>query len=265
MKKIFLALLVPQLLWANSHQRSEDIQKWVDVNPEKGYILSVDLHYEKMCSKIWTKQLKEFKKMNPHIKDPNMILVHQKIKVQDCRMEIKEVEPEVAQEIIKKEEPQKPKPKWFIGAFGGGALIGGKSGDTSKSGYNLGIKIGQKIPMKNKQLSLAVGYMFNEIETRDRNNSLGAYEVRTEMLTAEASLLSKISEKVELGPRLLMLAGKDVSFTEEQDGRQFGLYLGAESLYKLSDKWDIELNLQQKIDDLSRINMLGNIGLRLSF
>ena len=100
MKKIFLALLVPQLLWANSHSRSDEIQKWVDVNPEKGYILSVDLHHEKMCSKIWTKQLREFKKMNPHIKDPNMILVHQKIKVQDCRVEIKEV-PQVALEEIK--------------------------------------------------------------------------------------------------------------------------------------------------------------------
>jgi len=71
MKKLLLLTLVPQLLWVQS--RSPEIKRWVEVIPERGYVLSIDLHNEKMCSNIWSKQIKEFSKMNPHIKNPDLI------------------------------------------------------------------------------------------------------------------------------------------------------------------------------------------------
>ena len=143
MKKILVSLLLTNLAWANSH--SEEIQKWVDVKPQKGYILSVDLHNEKMCSKIWTKQIAAFKKMNPHIKNPDLILINQDIKVQDCRVEVQEV---ALKEIESKvAEQPKEKHKWFVGVFGGVSMLGGTNKDTAKNGYSFGMKVGTERKM----------------------------------------------------------------------------------------------------------------------
>lgn len=258
MKSLLLALIIPQLALAG--QRSDQIQSWVEIKAPKGYILSVDLHHEKMCSKIWTKQIKEFKKQNPHIKDPNVILVNQTIKVQDCRVQVQEV----SQKVLEESKPVAiEKPQWFVGVFGGVSVLGSRSDDSAKTGHNLGVKIGQKIKLDDKKLSIAAGYLYNQSKTKD--NSAFEYEVTTDMLLLEASLLSTISKKLELGPKLMMVAGKDVSFTEQQESRALGLYVGAEALYKVSEKVDLEFNLQQRLDDLSRVNALGNVGLRLSF
>lgn len=165
---------------------------------------------------------------------------------------------------MKQATPASPRPKWFIGVFGGGSLVSGKDGDTAKSGYNLGAKIGVKIPEKSAQLRIAAGYLYNDIKTQDDNNALGVYEVKTDMLTLEAAVLSSFG-KVELGPVLMMVAGKDISLKEQQKDQGVGLYGGVEGLYKLSPKWDLELNLQQRLDDLSRANVLGNLGVRFSF
>lgn len=74
-----------------------------------------------------------------------------------------------------------------------------------------------------------------------------------------------MSEKMKLGPKALILAGKDVSFKESNSNQALSAYIGADGLYKLSRNIDLEMNLQQRLDDLSRINILGNIGLRVSF
>lgn len=261
MKKLFILCLAPSLLWAN--ERGVDIQKWVEVTPPKGYVLSLDLHHEKMCANIWSKQIKEFSKMNPHIKNPDLILVNQKIQVQDCRIEEKEVQ---AVAEIKEEKPSKSKDdSWFIGAYAGASLLGAKSGDTAKSGYTMGVKVGRSIELKNKTLSLAGGYLYNQMETRDRDNNLGAYEITTKALTAEAALHYAMSEKLKLGPKALILAGKDVSFSESQASQNVSAYLGADGLYNLSRNLDLEMNIQQRVDDWSRVNILGNLGLRVSF
>lgn len=260
MKKILLAFLIPNFVWAGQH--SSEIQKWTEFTPQKGYILSVDLHQEKMCSKIWTKQLSEFKRRNPHIKDPNMILVNQTILVQDCRVQIQEVSAPVLEQT---KQVVNEKPKWFMGVFTGMSGVGSKSDDTSKSGYNLGVKVGQKFSVDNKKASLALGYLYNKVKTRDDNDSLGVYEVATDMLTLEGSLLYKMNQKFELGPKLMLVAGKDISLMEKEENRALGAYVGAEGLYQLSEKLDLELTLQQRLDDLSRVNAMGNIGLRLSF
>lgn len=262
MKKILIALaMVPNLVFAQAARHSE-IQSWVEVVAQKGYILSVDLHYEKMCSKIWTQQLKDFKKMNPHIKDPNLILVNQKIKVQDCRVVVKEVEAPVMIEA-KKEEIKKP--EWFISAFAGASSLGGKDNDTAKTGYNFGVKAGRHFDVKNKKLAVAIGYLQNNSKTNDGNNSLGVYEVRTDMITLDASLLSSLSDKWQLGPKALAVFSKDVSLKDNQNGEAAGLYVGGEALYKIKDKLKLSLDIQQRLDDLSRLNLMGNVGLKFDF
>lgn len=264
MKKILIALsLIPSLIFAQT--RHEEIQSWVEVTPKKGYILSVDLHYEKMCSKIWTKQLKEFKKMNPHIPNPNLILVNQKIKVQDCRVVVKEATKPELEEVKKTPEVIHQKLQWFVGVFGGASTIGEKSDDTAKNGISFGAKVGTKTKLGDKDLTLALGYLQNNSKTNDDNNSLGVYEVKTELITIETALLSSFSEKFQLGPKIMLVGGRDTSMTEKQDGHTLGAYIGADALYSLKKDLKLEMNLQHRLDDLSRVHLLGNIGLRFDF
>jgi hypothetical protein len=261
MKKILVLLLSTNLVWASSH--IEEIQKWVDVKPEKGYILSVDLNKEKMCSKIWTKQIAAFKKMNPHIKNPDMILINQDIKVQDCKVEVQEV---ILEEIVvKAAEQPKEKHTWFVGVFGGASMLGGTKKDTAKNGYSFGVKVGTERKMGDMALNIAAGFLQNKSRTKDSDNSLGEYEVTSRLFTLEGSLMSSISEKWQLGPKAMIVASKDVSFKEVRENRALGAYLGADALYALSKDLKLDINIQQRIDDLSRFHLLGNIGLRLDF
>lgn len=65
--------------------RSSDIVEWNDMFTKKGFILSVNLVKEQYCSKIWTKQIYEFLKMNKNIKNVNEIKKNIKIKIQKCK------------------------------------------------------------------------------------------------------------------------------------------------------------------------------------
>lgn len=60
-------ILITTLLAQNSMAiaQSSDIQSWEEKIIPKGYILSLDLQKNMECGKIWSKQIKEFKKMNP--------------------------------------------------------------------------------------------------------------------------------------------------------------------------------------------------------
>jgi hypothetical protein len=77
--------------------------------------------------------------------------------------------------------------------------------------------------------------------------------------------MSAVSEKWQLGPKAMIVASEDVSFKEVQEKRALGAYLGADALYALSKDLKLEFNIQQRVDNLSRVHLLGNIGLRLDF
>jgi hypothetical protein len=65
----------------------DNIVEWKKYKVEKGYILSKDLVYQKSCNLIWTKQIGEFQKKNPKIKNPNVLIPNKEIWVQKCKNE----------------------------------------------------------------------------------------------------------------------------------------------------------------------------------
>lgn len=264
MNKI-LSILTTVLLSTNSaFAKSSEIMEWKDVIPQKGYILSVDLAKDKECSQIWTKQIKEFLKMNPHIKNADLILVNQKIKVQSCKMKIEQSQ---AHDMEKHYEsiPKPELPSWFIGAFIGMNHLAEKNGDTSKKGKSMGLKLGKIKEINNKLLSISLGALANSSQTIDDNDPLGVYEIKSVFATLETSLHFAISDRVYLGPQIMLMGGRDVSLSDKDKGHNVGAYIGASSLVDLSKYVRLELNLQQRLDEMSRLNLLGNIGLRLDF
>lgn len=79
----------------DSVQRLENIEGWENLTVEKGFVLSNELYYKRLCSKVWKKQIPEFHQKNPHIKDVNKFWPGDKITIQICK------------EIEKKEEKKK--------------------------------------------------------------------------------------------------------------------------------------------------------------
>ena len=93
-------LIICPSVWAKEETvRSENIFSWEEIVAPKGYILSNDLYYQRLCSKVWSKQVPAFQKKNPHVQDPDVIIPGEKITVQICHevntappLEIKKVE-----------------------------------------------------------------------------------------------------------------------------------------------------------------------------
>lgn len=266
--KNFLMILamVPSLVM--SVERSSDISEWSEIKVEKGYILSIDLHKNKSCSKIWTKQISEFKKMNPHIKNPNMIIVDQKIKVQNCKVLVKEVSKKIVEEIkgavISKKVSELKELNYFAGIFVGGSVLSGMSNDTAKSGHNIGIKFGRNIKHKGNTASLGLGYLRNVSTTSDENNTLGVYKLTSHLFTLEGSYLFN-QGVISIGPMITGILSPDVSLNESPQVQHFAVYAGVNSVFNISNKYQLEMNVQQRVDKLDRTNILGNVGIRINF
>lgn len=107
----------------NPVKRNENVIGWEPIVVEKGFILSNDLYYKRLCSKVWNKQIPEFHKRNPHIKNVNKFWPGDKITIQICKdLEKKQekkkyrkvkkiVEVEVDEEVEYCEAPKKEEPK----------------------------------------------------------------------------------------------------------------------------------------------------------
>lgn len=65
-------------------KRNLTIKEWEKITVQKGFILSNDLYYKRLCSKIWTTQIPEFKKKNPQVKDVNKFWPGDQITIQIC-------------------------------------------------------------------------------------------------------------------------------------------------------------------------------------
>lgn len=81
----------------------------------------------------------------------------------------------------------------------------------------------------------------------------------------ESSLLFQASEKIKIGPKALGLIGDDVNFSEGSSNQSVGLFLGGELTYKLNSDYKLDLDIQQRIDNLNRTNILSNFGLKINF
>ena len=89
--------------------------------------------------------------------------------------------------------------------------------------------------------------------------------METDFINIEAHLNKNLSEKARVGFLLNLVGSEDVSLKENKESQKLGVYVGVESLYKLAPRLDLETNLQQRLDDLSRLNMMVNLGLRFNF
>lgn len=271
---LIMLALVPGMVSAS--ERSSDITAIKEVIPEKGYMLSVDLFESKKCSKIWTKQIDEFKKNNPEVKDPDFILVHKKIKVQTCRrvkfkkhnkrkiyaLDAQTLEAQTL--IYEQKEVVQDRPSWYFGVYGGASFLGGAIDDTPKNGFNIGFKFGKNFFIKDNTVSLSVGYLRNYAETVGNSNPLGDYQTQRVIYLLDLTSVQKLSSNFRLGPTVTLAVGKDVSLKEREINKPVGAYFGLVSLLDLTKSTQLELNVEQKIDDVSRLSLLTNLGVRFN-
>lgn len=268
MKKTFFALLMAFPLILNAEpdsKRSENIHSWKEITPHKGYILSLDLQNNQHCDKIWSKQMKEFLKKNPHVKDPDKLSTNKTIWVQSCKEELNEITTSPAFIAASPEKKKEILSNWFVGIYTGYQAVGSTDTDTDKTGFNLGIKLGYAFVQDDTTVSLAFGYMFSQMETNNLNNALGAYRVRTNILTVEGDYLFHIGNKVKLGPSLMLMSSEDVSWKDVEKDSLFALFGGVNFLYSFSKKLQLEIKLLHRVSDLERLDFMSNMGMRYNF
>lgn len=231
--------------------------KWESLEVNKGYILSLDLE-EKECVNIWSKRIPEFKKQNPHIKDPDLLSIGKIISVQNCKPS-----PVLTSSPIL-EDYQIFFP--YVSVYTGASFLSETSADTKKLGYNMGVKLGYDLKLFGDYLrvGLAAGYLQVNSKTVGESTK-GIYEVKSHLYNIEAHVNREVSDKSHVGGLVNLVMGEDVSLKESTDGPKVGAYVGVENLYKLSKKLEMETNLQHRLDDLSRFNFLFNLGLKYNF
>lgn len=255
---VILILVFPNLLLAHPKDAPLSIQKIKEITVTKGYILSMDLWKNKNCENIWFNQIEEFKKNNPHIKDPDRLLVNQKIKVQECI----ENEDQTSLPFSQDKELKNPHSNWFAGVYIGESRIDETPDDSAKNGYNLGLKIGYDWDLDTSRVNVALGYLINWEQTADQNNKLGVYQIITRMLTLESSYQKMITSNWSIGPMVTAVFGDEVGMKDSRDSQKVGAYGGLETLIHFNNKYNLEINLQQRLDNLKKTHLLGNIGLR---
>lgn len=86
-KLIIVSGLISTSLFADSpiDTRTDKIFSWNEIIVEKQATVSEELYYNQNCNKIWTKQMYEFMKRNPNLKDPDKLTPKQTIIVQSCK------------------------------------------------------------------------------------------------------------------------------------------------------------------------------------
>lgn len=229
-----------------AQERSDKIIGWKEISAQAGYILSNDLHYNKKCSKIWTKQIREFKKQNPHIKDPNIIEINQKIKVQECQLPKEIIEVKKVEEIkVTQELPIKKEKKYFINTFYGMSLVDRIFPDEiGNGGYNIGFKIGRI----NNGFFYSIGHLLNRNNVNEKNQyllNLGVFEDYEKF---------HLETKIELG------YGDDFTLIDKKRKMNYSLYLSP--FWKMTKDLYLGLDLGHGLD---RFNIFLNVGLRIKF
>lgn len=157
------------------------------------------------------------------------------------------------------------KSQFFLGFFGGASFLGERVDDTAKSGYNLGIKFGRNFYFGEKTLCLSLGYLQNSERTIDMGNKLGSYSVESSFFIIDFSLMNRFSSSFNLGIVGTLLADQDTSLREKNVNQLFGPYVGVGSIIELNKLFQLEINAEQRVDELSRLNLFTNLGVRFIF
>lgn len=153
----------------------------------------------------------------------------------------------------------------FISLGVGANFLGETDSDTGKNGNSISIKIGKEMIATDKKLKLSLGYMFNSSETKDSNNSKGVYQINSNFLEVEGSYLKRFSDKIALGPKIELIGGDDVNLSDGSTNDSVGLLLGGEVEYSLSKKYDLTLDIKQRVDKTNRVNMFINFSLKINW
>lgn len=248
--------------------KQPDITGWDDVKAKKGDIVSIQIQ-KNDCSQIWSKQIKEFKKKNPHIKDPNKIKIGEKLSIQSCKkVSQKNEEPVSIQKSHNDSEYESDSIHLnrFIAIYGGINSLNEDSGDSGKKGSQIGIKLGYELLLiDDKVISAAIGYSQHHMESNDSHGKSPEFAIDNKLINLELHYQKYLSRSWRLGGLLNLVSGKDVSFREKNSSQNVGLFGGVEALYSINKKWDIDVNIQQRIDELSRQHLMSNLGLKYNF
>lgn len=246
-----------------SYAKQAEIVEWNNVDVKKGYILSLDIQKNE-CDKIWSKQIKEFKKQNKHIKNPDLIRIGKKIKVQSC---IKKNQPEKQlSQNENKESSDVVKLSQYVSVFGGlSSLAEDSMSDSGKKGYLIGVKLGYEIVISGDHgIAIDLGITKHRMESDDNNNR-PEYRVDNNIINLGLHYNKFISSKMRLGGIINLATGQNISFRENGNDQYLGLFGGIEALYEINKKWDFEANIQQRIDELSRQHIISNIGIKYNY
>lgn len=245
-------------------KRYQEIQDWKTVKTKQGYILSNDLYYVQKCSPTWDIHVKEFKKENPHIKNPNVLSIGQIIKVQTCfKEEVVEVVKEEVKEVVQApKEEKKSNIIMIVSAEHNKAAASG--GKFESEGLGLKVEAVKYLKLQEDRLvKLSAGVLLNE--TKLNNNGTFNREDKNKQvaLTGDAAYLFKVNDKLQIGPNLGLLVGQRVSFAQEEDSSNVAAFAGVNVGYKLSEKLALDVKVQNAIE--SRANVMSTLGLEFNF
>ena len=243
--------------------KSSEITEWKQVDVKKGYILSIDIQNNE-CAQIWSKQIKEFKKKNPHIKNPNKIRVGAKLQVQSCKpKDVAQIE-QSRPKNVSKEDHDVMALNQFIEVYGGISNLANDGSDSGKSGQIIGIRLGYELLVHGSHaIAIGLGYFKNSMETSDSNRP--QYKIDNHLASLDVHYNKFLSDRFRLGGLINLVGGNDVSLSDSDKGQRVGLYGGLEGLVMMNKNIDLTLSIQQRLDEISRQNTMSTLGLKFNF
>lgn len=250
MKKI---LLISLLFSLSSYSQDYILEK---ITAPEGYILSLDLE-EKDCINTWTEQIERFKKNNPNIKDPDLILIGQEIIVQNC------MESQLYR-INKKDN-------WFIVGSYLRSHTESQGNDEIKRGEGFKLELGRSFNLgSNNTLRISVSMLRMRFDYHnhflDGENAI----INTAFIGSDISYLFNLSEKLKIGPNLGILynpyGAADMTDVDEEpynSGNKISPLGGVNINYSIDKKISIDSKIGNRFED--RNNSLFSLGLEYKF
>ncbi len=243
-------------------KRFQEIKEWKDVKAKKGYILSNDLYYVQKCSPTWDIHVKEFKKENPHIKDPNVLSIGQTFKVQTCfAQEVVEVvkeEAPVAPAVVQEAKKEEKQSDFF--ALVSGQLNKSNDGNDNSASKGAGVKleVGKYFPIsEDRKVKVSAGVLFNKTSLDNTDE-----ETKKVTGTLDASYLFKVNEKLSVGPNVEIFTGPGFHDVKNKADRLAG-FAGVNLDYSLNKRFSLDLKVQNALE--SRLNLNTTFGLGINF
>lgn len=139
----------------------------------------------------------------------------------------------------------------FVGVYSGVSSV---KEESSVEGTNLGLKMGMELLASSySSVALALGFMKNQAQ----------YDLSSNLINLEVQAARFLTDKFRLGGIFSLVGGESKSLSSEE--KLLGLYGGLSGQYQVNSSWDVESNLQQRVDEIQHRNILLNLGLKYNF